>query len=319
MEYRSVKGFTGWGQIGILLVFLAAGVLIAGGIQIFITKLMTPANLNIFDQAAVIKATASPENVNLARLSQFLGTLFLFLVPSVLWNFICNGKSSIWVGFNKHVNFPQIVIGFFIILFAGFAASLFADFSKYILHYFPSIDAKAKSMEAIYSSLTGALSNLTSFPEFFVALFIMALLPAMFEEIFFRGVIQNLLVRWWKKPIVAIIVTSILFSLVHSSIYLFISRAVLGFVLGFMFYKTKNIWVNIAAHFINNTLALTSLYVMKKSTGKVDLEKIEPNVHWTFGVFALALIITLFIFLEKYSKQNRIKIELKENSLLVND
>jgi uncharacterized protein len=313
MEYKSVKGFTGLGQIGFLFAFLGLGVVLAGAVQIFITKQMQPIGLNLDDNAAVIKATLAPENVNLARVSQFLGTLMLFFVPSVLWSFASNGKSPFWLGFNKYVNFPQIILGFFIMLLANFAATPFADFSKYVLHFFPSIDSTAKSMEATYASLTTALSNLTSPSEFFVALFIMALLPAMFEEVFFRGVLQNFLVRWWKQPIVAIIVTSILFSWVHSSIYLFLSRAVLGFVLGYMFYKTKNIWVNIAAHFINNTLALTALYAVKNSTGKVDLDKIEPNVHWALGLSAIAVIVAAFIFLEKFSKENRTKIEAKEH------
>jgi uncharacterized protein len=318
MEYKSIKGFNGIAQIGFLFAFLGLGVVLGGAVQYFITKQMQPVGLNVYDKAAVLKATIAPENVSLARASQFFGTLMLLFIPSVLWSFASNGKSPFWLGFNKYVNFPQIIIGFSIILLAGFAATPFADFSKYILHYFPNIDADAKSMENTYSALTTALSNLTSFPEFFVALFIMALLPAMFEEMFFRGVLQNLLVRWWQKPILAIIVTSILFSLVHSSIYLFLSRAFLGFILGYMFYKTKNIWVNIAAHFINNTLALTALYVVKKSTGKVSLDKIEPNVHWAFGLFCVCLIIAAFIYLERFSKENRLKIEAKEDKLINN-
>jgi uncharacterized protein len=319
MEYKSIKGFTGVGQIGFLFAFLGLGFVLAGTVQVYFTKQMLPANADIYDKAAVLKATVLAQNVSLARASQFFGTLLLLFMPSVLWSFVSNGKSPFWLGFNKHVNFSQIAIGFFIIFLSGLAASPFADFSKYILHFFPSIDSAAKSMETTYASLTTALSNLTNLPEFFVALFIMALLPAMFEEVFFRGVLQNLLVRWWQKPIVAIIVTSILFSLVHSSIYLFLSRAVLGFVLGYMFYKTKNIWVNIAAHFINNTLALTALYAVKKSTGKVDLDKIEPNVHWAFGMFAVAIIIGAFILLEKYSKANRLKIEEREHFLFANN
>ncbi len=316
MEYKSIKGFTGFGQIGFLFAFLGLGVVLAGAVQIFIANQMLPIGLNLNDKAAVLKATIAPENINLARASQFFGTLMLLFIPSVLWSFASNGKSPFWLGFNKHVNFSQIAIGFFLIFMAGIAANPFADFSKHILHFFPSIDSTAKSMEATYASLTTALSNLTSPSEFFVALFIMALLPAMFEEVFFRGVLQNLLVRWWKKPIVAIIVTSVLFSIVHSSIYLFLSRAVLGFVLGYMFYKTKNIWVNIVAHFINNTLVLTALYALKKSTGKVDLDKIEPNMHWSVGLLAIVLIVVGFIFLDKFSKENKDKIEAKETVLL---
>lgn len=318
MEYKSVKGFTGMGQIGFLFAFVGLGVVLAGIVQIFITKQMLPVGVSINNQKEVLKATLAPENVSLARASQFFGTLMLLFVPSVLWSFVSNGKNPFWVGFNKHVNFSQIAIGFLIIFLSGMAATPFADFTKYILHYFPSVDSVAKTMENTYNAQAAALSNLSTTSEYFVALIIMALLPALFEELFFRGVLQNLLVRWWQKPILAIIVTSILFSLVHSSIYLFLSRALLGFALGYMFYKTKNIWVNIGAHFINNTLALTALYAVKKSTGKVDLSKIEPSVHWALGISAIAVIVAAFIFLEKFSKENLAKIEAKERLLTNN-
>ena len=60
-------------------------------------------------------------------------------------------------------------------------------------------------------------------------LVVMAFFPALFEEIFFRGAMQELLERWWKKPLLAVIFTSIVFSLIHMSVYLFLSRFMASF------------------------------------------------------------------------------------------
>jgi uncharacterized protein len=315
MEYRSIKGFTGWGQLGFLFAFLGLGFILALGVQLFFSMQMLPAGKSIMDAEATMEAIMAPENVGMARAMQVISTFVIMFIPALLWNYVSNGKNMIWLGFSKHINFFQVLLGFMIIFSAGIAASLLGDLSKNVISYFPRIDTIAKRLENLYTEQAMALSNLKSIQEYIIALFIMAFFPAMFEEVFFRGAVQNFLVKWLKKPIVAIIITSFVFSLIHSSIYLFLSRAVLGFVLGLMYYKTKNIWVNIVAHFLNNAFALTALYTMKTKTGKVDLEKIEPHVHWSIGLVGILALVGLFILLDKYSEKNKRKIENEEYAL----
>ncbi len=318
MEYRSMKGFTGMRQLALLFAFLVLGLVLALVAQFFLAMQMMPAGAKITDSDAMMKAMLLPENVGLARTTQVISTFLLMLVPSALWSYVSNGKSTIWLGFSKHINVFQILLAFMIIYTAGMAASPLADFTKYVLSHLPKIDVSAKSMEALYMKQAEALSRIDNIKEYFVALLIMAFFPAMFEEVLFRGTLQNLLVRWWQKPILAIIFTSIVFSLIHMSIYLFLSRILLGFVLGLMFYKTKNIWVNIIAHFLNNTLALTQLYTMQQKTGKIDFDKLDPSLHWAFGVAAGVILIGLFFILNKYSIKNRAYIMENENELFVN-
>ncbi len=318
MEYRSVKGFTAWGQLGFLFAFLGLGFVLAGAAQAFFAIQMLPAGAKLTDTDVLMKAMLAPENVGFARGSQVIGTLLIMFMPAALWSFVSHGKSPLWLGFSKHLNVFQVLLGFMIIFTAAVASSPLADLSKFIVAHFPSLNAAAMSMDAKYNELAAAMSNLKSLQEYIVALFIMAFFPAMFEEVFFRGALQNLLIKWWQKPMFAIVVTSLLFSLIHGSIYLFLSRALLGFALGLMFYKTKNIWVNIIAHFLNNAIALTTLYITQKKTGKVDLEKIDPSLHWSFGLAGAVVLVGLFFLLTKYSTKNKRKIENEEKLLWPN-
>ena len=316
MEYKSVKGFSGWAQTGFLFAFLGLGFILAAGAQVLMTLQILPAGASLTDTDAMMKAMLSPQNVGMARAIQVVGTFLLLFVPALLWSLVSNGKNLFWLGFNKYINGFQIGIGFLIILAAGFAAAPLADLSKNIVSHFPSLDVMAKRMEDLYNEQALALSNLKSFPEYITALFIMAFFPAMFEEVFFRGTIQNLLVKWWQKPMVAIFVTSVIFSLIHLSIYLFLSRLALGFVLGLMFYYTKNIWVNIIAHFLNNAIALTGLYMMRNKPGKNNLDALDPQVHWSISLLCIAALVGLFYLLKKYSVMNRVRIDVKENLLI---
>ena len=317
MEYRSVKGFTGWGQTGILLVFLGAGFILAAGIQLIIGMMIMPAGVPPDKMGdAMLKAMMQPENVSYARAAQVLGTFALFFLPAVLFLLVCHGKNKFWLGFNSHINAKQITLGFCLIFLAGVIANPLADLSKDLLVNFPKLNALGIRMEQAYGEQVEALSNLKSWGEFFMAIVIMAFFPALFEEIFFRGTVQNLLERWWKTPLLALIVTSILFSLIHMSVYLFLSRALLGFVLGLMYQRSKNLWVNIIAHFLNNTVAVIQLFWLSRHVQKVEVDKLDPKVPLWGGLVAIALTAGIFLLFEKVSATNRKQIAFEEQDLL---
>ena len=316
MQYKSVKGFTGWGQLGFLFAFLGLGFILAGGAELLLTIQILPTGVKISDKDAMINAIMNPKNVNMARLIQVSGTLLLLFVPAILWSLASNGKKMFWLGFNKYVGWRQILLGFLIIFTAGIVAAPLEDLSKYIIAHFPSLDAMAKKMEDEYNQQALALSNLRGWSDYIIAMVIMAFLPAMFEEVFFRGVLQNLLVKWLRKPIVGILISAVVFSLIHMSIYLFLSRFVLGFALGWMFYQTKNIWVNIIAHFLNNAMALSMLFFSVKTTVVKDVDQLDPHVPAWGGVLAALVLIGFFIFLRNFSEMNKARIEAKENLLI---
>jgi uncharacterized protein len=311
MEYRSVKGFTAWAQFGFLCALLGMGFVLAGGIQLLLSMQILPAGASPTDASALMKAMTQPQNVGIVRVMQVISTFVLLCLPAVLLTWLCYGKNPLFLGFSKHINVTQIFIGFLIIYVTSAAAGLLADFTKTIMLNFPVLDAKAKVLENNYKTQALALSNLTNLGEYLIGLVIMAFLPAVFEEIFFRGTLQNIFIKWWNSPLLAIFVSAAIFSLIHSSIYLFLTRMAMGVVLGLMFYYTKNIWINIIAHFINNALALTALYLMPQK----DLDKLAPQMHWSISLAATAALIGLFFLLQKKSVANRNIIVAKEQLL----
>ncbi len=317
MQYRSVKGLNGWGQLGLLLIFTGAGFVLTAVVQFIVLAPIMPSGVPM-DKIpdALMKAMMDPANVGYARLSQILGTFCLLCVPALLFLLVCHGRNIFWLGFNRHINFRQIILGFFLIFLANIIAQPLEDLSRSILSYFPKWYAMGQKMEDAYTDQVVALSNLKSWGEFFMAIVIMAFFPALFEELFFRGAVQNLLERWWKKPLLAIIVTSLVFSMIHMSIYLFLSRAVLGFVLGLMYHKSKNIWVNIVAHFLNNTVAVIQLFWISRHQAKIEVDKLDPKIPAWGALIALAISYGLFLLFERVSVKNRKQIAFKEQDLL---
>lgn len=311
MEYRSAKGFTGWAQLGILFGFVGAGLILAGVTQLFIAKSLIDPNTPLQQMGdAMMKALFKPENVMYLQLSQVAGTLFLMFLPTVAYSLICNGKNVLWIGFSKHLNPLQVVLGFLIIYCANVVANPAADFSRQIVSHFAGINRMAQNLENNYNDQIVAMSNLRSGGQLITALLIMAFLPAMFEEMFFRGTVQNLFIRWWKRPWWAIVVTALLFSLIHGSIYLFLSRAILGFALGMMYYQSKNLWVNIIAHFLNNAVAVVQLFLITRHGEKPGLSNMDGRFPLWVELLSFAVFYLLFVLFKKISANNRTKIEI---------
>ena len=84
-----------------------------------------------------------------------------------------------------------------------------------------------------------------------------ALIPAVVEELFFRGMLQPLLIRSLPIPTYASIgIASGIFALMHLSWIGFLGRIILGFLLGYLAHELRSLRLPILFHLTNNTLAL---------------------------------------------------------------
>lgn len=316
MQYRSVKGFSGPAALGVFLASLGAGFILAGSAQIIMIMSMLPPGTD-FSQTDVLikKILSNPQHATFAILMQAVATVLLMFFPARLFSLLVYGRGWHWLGFSRHISLLQAGLAFLIILSANFIAVPFDQLSRSILSHFPSLYQRALEMESDYASNVELLGSLRSFSGFFIGLSVVAFLPAFFEETFFRGAFQNLLVRWWGRPLLAILTTSVIFSLIHISLFLFIGRAILGFALGLIFYHTRNVWVNITAHFLNNAFAFSQMFMGRAKAVPVEEGSGNVRLDWMYAAAAVIALYFMFRYLKKASDSQVLKIEEKENLL----
>lgn len=96
-----------------------------------------------------------------------------------------------------------------------------------------------------------------------------ALVPALCEEVAFRGVLQPLLQRGLRNIHTAIWLAALVFSAIHFQLYGFLPRLVLGAGLGYLVWWSGSIWPAVLAHFANNALGI-ALYLI--SGGALEME-----------------------------------------------
>ncbi|MGI8580676.1 MAG: CPBP family intramembrane glutamic endopeptidase [Chitinophagaceae bacterium] len=273
-------------QLAIFLGLTGGGLMIGSLATFAIWSIMTtdPFPLNA-------EQILQPKYYKVNMVLQAVTTFFIFFVPAHFFALICYRKPFTYLGFNFRFNYKQVLLLIGILILTFPLSGALAELNK-ILPISPYWAAKFKAMELERELQEAALININSFSKYIISLIVIAFLPAVFEEMFFRGGMQNLFTRWFKGPWVAIILTSIIFSLIHLSFYGFLVRFALGVVLGFIFYYSGSLWLSILFHFLFNGVQLTALYVM--TMNGVKNKNVEDNFPLWMGAIAMLLLLYLF-------------------------
>ena len=128
---------------------------------------------------------------------------------------------------------------------------------------FAKLEEYMKALEETAQAATEKMLNVNTFGGMLFNLVIIALIPAVGEELTFRGVLQQSLTRK-MNPHIAIILSSAIFSFIHFQFYGFLPRLFLGMLLGHMFYITNSLWTSMLMHFVNNGATVVLYYLNNK-------------------------------------------------------
>jgi membrane protease YdiL (CAAX protease family) len=83
---------------------------------------------------------------------------------------------------------------------------------------------------------------------------IIALLPAIGEEVCFRSILQRIIIQITRNAMSGILITAFIFSALHFQFEGFLPRMFLGFMLGYLYWYSGSIWTSMLAHFVNNAV-----------------------------------------------------------------
>ena len=286
-------------QIGFPVQFLLLLGLVGVG-MIVGSLLMAALGANLLDVPLlqVPDAMNQPQNANISRLLNTLATFMAFAVPAIVFAKIVHHRPFNYLGFNLKMSIQQTVL----VVLITFAGMILSGALGMLNQEIPLSDewlAKAKELEQTYKNAMLNMAYMKTASDFILAILVMALAPAVFEEILFRGAFQKIFVQWTKNAWVGIIITSILFSAIHFSYFGFLPRIALGMILGLIFYYTNNLWLSILQHFLNNAFIVTQLYIVQMQ-GKSVEEAMDETMSVWWGFAGLALLLVLFRQLYKH-------------------
>ena len=244
-------------------------------------------------------------DANLMKLAQGISSTLMFIVPPIVFYFITRKVRPMRaIGF-KEVRSPW----WFFITIAVVLMIVSIPVTNQLTLWnermdlgsaFAKLEAFLKKLEDSAEALTEQMLNVDNFSGLLVNLLIIALIPAIGEELTFRGVLQQSLTKGLKNPHIAIILSAAIFSFIHFQFYGFLPRMFLGILLGYMFYISGSLWTSILMHFVNNGMAVVLYYLNNKGVIDVDVDHFGAL---PLGLTALSAVVTVGIIVWSWRKK----------------
>jgi len=251
--------------------------------------------------------TDTLDNIKILKYLIAIQSLALFLFPSlaIAWFF----SSPIeFFHLNKRINVKNYLITILIVLAAQGVVSLLGYLNNNL--HFPdslfNIEQQLRNIEKKALLLITSILSETNIYKLLLNIIIIAIIPAIGEELFFRGILQRYLHETFNNAHVAIFSTALIFSFVHFEFFTFLPRFFLGLILGYIFYWNKNVLLPILAHFTNNFIGIM-IYYFGIQNGKTpeELSLIEKPIIWLTLISIVILSFLMYKLKQLSYAQNK--------------
>jgi len=242
------------------------------------------------------------------KLFQLFSAVGLFLVPPTLYGLFTSKKPFQKLSLEK-LNKPT---GYFLILLLMVISTPFISWvievnaSMSLPEFMSGIEEWMRSSERQAESLTKAFLTFDGMGSLLYVLVIVAVVPALGEELLFRGVLQKIFINWTKNPHIGIWITAILFSALHMQFFGFFPRLLLGLMFGYIFLWSKSLWLPILGHFINNGSVVIISYFFPQSIRNADFTIFGDSQNRAMLYIASFILSVVIFYLIRRINQNKV-------------
>ena len=205
---------------------------------------------------------------------QFVQTLATFLVPPFIVAYLWSKEPVGWLKLDRAPKWWMFIAAAVLILIALPGINLLADWNSRMSlpDWLKPLEELMRQQEEAAMALTERFLRGKGVGMLLINIGLIALLPAMAEELTFRGVLQQLI----KRKHLAIWVVAIAFSAIHFQFYGFVPRMLLGALFGYALYWTGSLWIPMTMHFVNNAVTVVAYWVIYNNN-------LNPDAVETFG------------------------------------
>lgn len=206
---------------------------------------------------------ASEKDISFIKYILISQQISLFIVPAIilLVKFKPENQPRL-----IDLKFPQLkeVVFVIILAFCIFPLTSFTGQLNSGIHlpeWLSGVEQWITDKEESATRLLDLILSSDTFGSMMFNLLLIAVLPAIGEELIFRGVFQKILYKLFKSGHIAIWVTAFIFSALHLQFFGFVPRFILGLIFGYLFFWSGTLWIPVIAHFVNNAVPVIGSYI----------------------------------------------------------
>lgn len=256
----------------------------------------------------LVDPTAYPEQRLMFLLMQGMTSAGGFIIAPVLFYFTTVKGNFLHDFFSSKTGLlPTLTMTFAIVFSFMVINTVFIEWNANIQlpEALSGFERWAKDLEESMAAITEYLTTFDSPGYFIMAVIVVAMIPAIGEELLFRGLLQNILRRIAKNDHAAVWLAAFLFGAIHFQFYGMVPRILLGALFGYLYLWTGNLLIPVFAHFINNGVSLAALYIHQQGMTEIDVESTDALPLGYVLFFSVLFITTLFYFKKYLNEEGR--------------
>ncbi len=248
-----------------------------------------------------------PAMLTIMRVAQVIGVVVVFIIPVVLLALLARAERAGYFNLGQRLNALSFITALTICIVALPAVAGLSELNLQLSlpESMAALENWMKVKEEAAKKVTELFLSDKSLRGLITNLYVVALMAALSEEIFFRAGIQRLLLDNKINPHLAVWLTAILFSAIHIEFYGFIPRVFLGAILGYLYLFTNNLWVPILAHFCNNAFAVVITFYYNQSLDATLPGDMDKQLDWRGVMLSIALVGVQLYFLKRRQDKDR--------------
>ena len=297
---RSAPLFTQF-MVLFAVALLSAGVL--SGMGLLAAKTFFGADLEAIE--GYLQNPEGATAIAVLKVLQIFTTMGLFLIPAMIFSQLFSPLPTLFLRLSNSVK-PYYLLAA-AILFIAFIpltdALTYLNQSISLPNFLSEYEAEVRASSERMQGLIGSFLEMNSFGVFIFNLFLLAVLPAIAEEFFFRGVMQELIVRKTNKVHLAVWVSALGFGLMHNQLFSVVPLIALGAMLGYLKEWTGSLWPSIIAHFVNNGSIVVIMYFGGYNMTDIDTMS-PPDFIWLIPALVLSAALVYWLWYQRKSRHS---------------
>jgi membrane protease YdiL (CAAX protease family) len=263
-------------------------------------------NMSADDFMNLMDHLDKPEIAAVLKFNQLMSAIGVFIAPAIYFAYM-TGKTPAYAfnlkSFGKPL--PLFISMICILMFVPSVSFLHELNQKMVLPSFLSgFEAYLKDKEILAEKLTHVFLQMNGTLDVIYTLIIIAVIPAIGEELIFRGILQPEINRITKNGHLAVWITAAVFSFIHFQFYGFLPRLFLGAILGYIFLYSNNLWLPIFGHFSNNAFGVIWFYYESKGVFPKESEAGFTD-SWQGLIILLSATLIAFFCLFYIKREHR--------------
>lgn len=250
--------------------------------------------------AAIVSVSTNNDmsDIRSLKIMQLIQAIGMFILPPLVLAYLWSEKPLKYLKLSTKLKLSDfLIVVFLMMVVIPFINLITALNLKLVLpEFLAPVEAWMKASEQQIAEITTKMLNVHTPVELLFNLFLIAVVPALGEELFFRGTIQKIFTEW-RSAIWGIWIAAFVFSAIHLQFYGFFPRMLLGAFFGYLLLWSESLWLPIIAHFVNNAVAVIFYYLKYNGVKVPDVDTIGTcDTLWlgllsgvvvAFGIYVL--------------------------------